>query len=133
MAQSAPTNTTPNYLLIFIVAAVVGTCAIFAGLHFFHNKTKPVHKATPVVVVAPVVIPDEQPTYDQVVATPIAETPVVTAVKAPVKDTTVAPATPVVAPTVVTPPVHVAHPVAPAHYLNHGNFSHGNSNPNWAN
>lgn len=129
MAESAPEK--PNYLVIFIVSVLAGALLSLVSIHFLHfNPLNLFHKKAPVVVVkpAPVVIPGEQPTYEDVVATPIVPPAVVTPVKA----------TPVAAPVVAPAPVPVLTPAeaisvvkAAGPYLNHGNFVHGNSNPSW--
>lgn len=120
----APKSNLVRNIIIGVVVALLGTVAF---LHYHHKA--PVVKAKPVVQ-APVVLPGEQPTYEDVVKTPIVEKPVVVApVQAPVKVTPVVPVTPT-----VTAPVHVA-PIAPPACQpippNHGNFVHGNSNPCW--
>jgi hypothetical protein len=127
MSESAPLNVNkPNYLFIVLVAILALEIGAFFVLNYVHNKIISANKSAIVKVIkAPVVIASEQPTYEQVVATPIIK--VVPTVQVPVKSV------PVVTTTLVAP-VHVvvSHPVISAIYLNHGNFLHGNSNPNWS-
>lgn len=118
----APKSNLVRNIIIGVVVALLGTVAF---LHYHHKA--PVVKAKPVVQ-APVVLPGEQPTYDQVVATPIVPKADVAPVVAPVK-VTPAPV-PTTVPTLTpTQAASVVHAVGP--YLNHGNFVHGNSNPSW--
>lgn len=129
MSESAPLNTDkPNVLMIIVMALILGLGALVTYLHFTHKVLNITNEGVSLTTRTPQATPQVAPKV-----TPQVQAPVVAVEKPVIAQPVVA--TPTAAKAIQTPtltPSQASSVVkAAGPYMNHGCFTHGNSNPSW--